>query len=112
MGNRGLSFLVVAGLLAVCLAPVAGQTSGAAARTPWGAPDVQGIWQDEQFTPFERPKEFGAREFLTEQERAAQAAARAKDVAKYESAVEVNAGDKEFRNPAKERDVAGAYNTV
>ena len=33
-------------------------------RTPWGEPDLQGVWRYEGVTPLERPKEFGAREFL------------------------------------------------
>jgi hypothetical protein len=41
-------------------------------RTPWGHPDVQGIWFDEVDTPFERPDQYKGREFLTEAEVAAQ----------------------------------------
>jgi hypothetical protein len=40
------------------------------ARTPWGEPDLQGIWTIETLTPLERPKEFANREFLTEEEAA------------------------------------------
>ena len=51
-------------------------------RTPWGDPDLQGIWPgtDMVSVPFERPKEFGNRLFLTEEEfkaREAQAAKQA-----------------------------------
>ena len=46
------------------------------ARTAWGDPDLQGIWTNTTSTPFERPSEFGEREFLTDEEfAAAQAAA-------------------------------------
>src|SRR5512138_3335023 len=52
-------------------------------RTPWGDPDLQGIWPstDMVSVPFERPTEFGTRLFLTEDEfkaREAQAEKQAK----------------------------------
>jgi len=39
-------------------------------RTPWGDPDISGMFtnKDQQGIPFERPAEFGTREFLTDQE--------------------------------------------
>jgi hypothetical protein len=39
-------------------------------RTPWGAPDLQGIWSNNILVPFERSKEFGTRAFMTEDEHA------------------------------------------
>ena len=38
-------------------------------RTPWGHPDLQGVWtsDDLQGVPVERPQEYGTRRFLTEQ---------------------------------------------
>src|SRR5438876_8137533 len=35
-------------------------------RTPWGDPDLQGLWPsiDMQGTPYERPENFGARAVL------------------------------------------------
>ncbi len=48
----------------------------APARTPWGAPDLQGIWTSGYIlTPLERPDEFEGREFVTEEEKAALEAA-------------------------------------
>jgi hypothetical protein len=45
-------------------------------RTAWGDPDLQGKWaMAETGTPMERPKEFGNRELLTDQELAAKVAA-------------------------------------
>lgn len=47
----------------------AGATRGwSAPRTPWGDPDLAGIWTNTTTTPFERPKEYGQREFLTKEE--------------------------------------------
>jgi len=37
-------------------------------RTPWGDPDVQGVWRYEATIPLERPSEFEGRESLTDQE--------------------------------------------
>ena len=48
-----------------------GEPSGEwAQRTPWGDPNLQGEWTSEgEFgVPFERPAEFGTREFLTDEE--------------------------------------------
>jgi len=39
-------------------------------RTAWGAPDLQGIWNNSTLTPFQRPAELGEREFLSEEEAA------------------------------------------
>jgi hypothetical protein len=51
----------------------AGQTTrdrAANARTPWGDPDLQGEWtaEGEYGVPFERPPQFGTRQFLTDEE--------------------------------------------
>ena len=42
-----------------------------APKTPWGDPDLQGIWSNPYVTPLERPKEFGNRAYLTKEEIAA-----------------------------------------
>lgn len=44
-----------------------------APRTPWGHPDLQGIWTSDDLhdVPFERPPQYGTRRFLTEDEIAA-----------------------------------------
>ena len=49
----------------------AGEAPGAALRTPWGDPDLQGIWVGSTLTPLERPERYEGREFLTEEEVAA-----------------------------------------
>ena len=61
---------ILFGALAVALlsaAPALSQTQ----RTPWGDPDLEGIWSNPSVTPLERPEAFGTREFLTAEETAA-----------------------------------------
>ncbi len=71
----GLGAVVLAAC--VILAPVAGWSQTAAAedwvspRTPWGDPDVGGVWNSSTVTPLQRPEEQAGKEFLTEEEAAA-----------------------------------------
>jgi hypothetical protein len=56
--------------------PAGAQTSRTATwsgRTPWGDPDLHGEWtsEGEYGVPFERPPQYGTRQFLTDQEYAA-----------------------------------------
>jgi hypothetical protein len=37
--------------------------------TPWGEPDLQGIWTDENDTPLQRPAKYANQEFFTELQR-------------------------------------------
>jgi hypothetical protein len=37
-------------------------------RTPWGDPDLQGVWNFAAGTPLERPEGFGRREFMSDDE--------------------------------------------
>ena len=54
-------------------------------RTPWGDPDLQGIWTNENTgTPMQRPARFGDREFLTDEE---VAELEQEALARYEAAV-------------------------
>ena len=39
-----------------------------AAKTAWGDPDLQGVWDYKTITPLERPTTFGDRQFLTDEE--------------------------------------------
>ena len=39
-------------------------------RTPWGDPDLQGVYTSATYTPLERPPEFAGREFFTPEEAA------------------------------------------
>src|SRR4029450_4927527 len=49
---------------------VAGGASSSIARTPWGHPDIAGVWSSDDMRgiPRERPDEFGTRRFLTDEE--------------------------------------------
>jgi len=76
-----LAFGIAAGSLAAV--PVAGRSQATAGadtkkpwsqpRTPWGDPDLQGIYtsNDNVGVPVERPAQFGERQFLTDEEFAA-----------------------------------------
>ena len=73
-----LAALTIATLAAV---PANGQ---APPRTPWGAPDLQGVWDFRTITPMERPRDLADQEFLTAEEAASRnqaAEARAVDLA-------------------------------
>ena len=75
MSHRFLESMGVlaAAIAVVSLAPVAvaGQAAADPPRTPWGDPDLQGIWTGSTLTPLERPKELAGKQFLTEEEAAA-----------------------------------------
>ena len=65
-------------------APVAGQTAPAGwtlPRTADGHPDLQGVWANNNATPFERPEAWEGRETLTDEELAALQVAAASVVA-------------------------------
>ncbi|HXP82300.1 MAG TPA: hypothetical protein VN976_20550, partial [Verrucomicrobiae bacterium] len=122
---HSLAFLIALGAIAVLAASltstrVIGQTvardssvkSGAPAaqpapKTPWGAPDLQGAWSNTTVVPFERPKEFGNREFMTDAEyKKAQDDLLGRDALPGRDSREING--KDIRGT--EKDVARAYN--
>jgi len=51
-------------------ASAAATAPAAALKTPWGEPDLQGIWTDEFDTPLQRPAKYADQEFFTEAQRA------------------------------------------
>src|SRR5260370_24160798 len=53
---------------AVMSASITG-TSAQTLKTPWGEPDLQGIWTDEFDTPLQRPDKYANQEFFTEAQR-------------------------------------------
>ena len=79
-----------------------GTAPGAAApKTPWGEPDLQGIWTDETDTPFQRSPKFANQEFFTEAQRTELDQLRSASLGR----------EKRFER-GTEADVAGAYNDV
>ncbi len=46
------------------------QSAGDPPRTPWGDPDLQGVWSYASLTPLQRPASMGEREFYTPEEAA------------------------------------------
>ena len=67
-------------------------------RTPWGEPDLQGIYSNRTITPFERPANVNNREFFTPDE-----------VADIEKRAQEQSGD-DGRNKGTRGDVERAYN--
>ena len=63
------SFVVSIACAAAALLAAA-RVETATARTPWGDPDIQGVWtsEPELGVPFERPERFGTRQQLTDEE--------------------------------------------
>ena len=62
--------LLFAMVAVAALAPAPAGAQGETLRTPWGAPDLQGIWDFRTITPMERPEALGDQEFLTAEEAA------------------------------------------
>jgi hypothetical protein len=60
-----------AGAVAGAQARTGVRTPAAVPRTPWGHPDLQGLWSNATTTPLERPAEFADKPTLTDQELAA-----------------------------------------
>ena len=92
------------GVLWLAPVPVAGQPLPAAApefRTAWGDPDLEGIWSYATITPLQRPSELAGREFLTDEEAAAQ---------NLDSATRASSERRAELTP--ERDLALAYDQV
>ena len=56
-------------------------------RNVWGQPDLQGVWNFSSNVPFQRPQQFGEREFMTDDEIAAMRARLAEADAASDQAV-------------------------
>ena len=65
MLHRGFVFGMVLVMVGAIAAVAAGQ---GVPRTPWGAPDLQGVWTGSTLTPLERPTDLADKSFLTEEE--------------------------------------------
>jgi hypothetical protein len=118
MRRRFLELMAVAAVLVAVvvllkLAPVqvggqvppATQTGAAtapASETPWGEPDLQGLWSYDFEVPLQRPSRYAGREFFTAEEQAELDRQRA-DI--------LNQSDRRYA-PGSEQDVGGAYNAA
>ena len=74
MNHRHLVAAVGLAVAALLVPPGAGAQSAAgqdALRTPWGAPNLQGVWDFATVTPLERPAEFAGQETLSDEDAAA-----------------------------------------
>ena len=72
---RGAAAVFIAVVVLLEIAPAAGQAQDAGepaapASTPWGDPDLQGLWTTRYDTPLQRPARFADKEFFTDEERA------------------------------------------
>ena len=76
-------------------------TASALLKTPWGEPDLQGIWTDETTTPLQRPARYANQAVFTEAERA--------ELDRVRSEV---LGRERRAERGTERDVSGSYNNV
>jgi hypothetical protein len=120
LGRKGSSRVIVAGMAVVTIlilglaantligqSPSPRTHSAVSAKaktlkTPWGAPDIQGIWSNAEVVPFQRPKQYGNRQFMTKEE--------------HQKAVEMqlerngSVGRDSRKDRGTEKDVARAYN--
>ena len=85
----------------VSIAQTSAQAPAPALTTPWGEPDLQGIWMDETDTPLQRPAKYATQEFFTEAQRAELDAQRA-----------ALGGKDNRRERGTELDVTGSYNDL
>ena len=79
----------------------AASAPGAALKTPWGDPDLQGIWTEETDTPLQRPARFANQEYFTPEQRA--------ELDEVRSAL---AGKDQRAERGTELDVGGSYNQL
>ena len=70
----------------------------AAPRTPWGDPDIQGVWNDATSTPLQRPGNAGSKDVFTDEEAAEFQQQQAHDLSR------------DRRDGGAEADVNRAYN--
>jgi hypothetical protein len=97
--TAAIAAAVVSAAVSLSIAQTSAQApaaSGAALKTPWGEPDLQGIWTDEFDTPLQRSAKYANQEFFTEAERAELDRARSAILTRF----------------ATEREINGAYNAA
>src|SRR3981189_2189702 len=112
MGNRFstsmLTVAIAAAAVSTAISVLAPRTSAqapassnSALKTPWGEPDLQGIWTEEFDTPLQRPVRYANQEFFTEAQR--------QELDKQRAA---HYGDDPRQERGSAVDVGGAYNTA
>jgi hypothetical protein len=70
-------------------------------KTPWGEPDLQGIWMEETDTPLERPARYANKEFFT-----------AAELAELDAQRAALQGKDQRAERGTELDVGGSYNQL
>src|SRR5260221_1329647 len=101
MMTVALAAAAASAVISVSVAPTSAQAPAAPVlKTPWGEPDLQGIWTDETETPLQRPAKYANQEFFTEAQRAELNKAR----------LDMLGRDRRSER-GTEADVSGAYNT-
>jgi hypothetical protein len=96
--------LAVVLLLKFARAAVAARAGAGAVMTPWGEPDLQGIWTRNSDEPLQRPARYKDRAFLTDEERA--------ELNKKIAEIVGREADESRRARGTEQDVGGAYNAA
>src|SRR5687767_1519988 len=96
-----LAAVIVGATAFAALVPAALAGQAPMLRTPWGDPDLQGIWTNEYDIPLQRPARYANKEFLTDEERAESDKQRAALLGR----------DRRVER-GTELDVAGAYNAT
>ena len=118
MKNRILAVVgalaVVAGVSLVLVVVAGRARAGAAIRTPWGEPDLQGIWYAFEQVPLERPAQYAGREFLTDAEMAERTrkAWIARVAEGFDDPATKQGRDRRVGGIGSQEDVAGAYNAL
>src|SRR5216684_2367933 len=109
MRRRTIAWLVggIAISVLALIVSVAGQTSttagqtGSALKTPWGEPNLQGIWTREYDVPLQRPPKYKDLEFFTKEQ-----------IAELDNVRAARPGNETRSVRGTEQDLAGAYNSV
>src|SRR2546426_7670655 len=74
LGSIGVAAVITAVVVLLKLAPVPRAEDAVwaapAPKTPWGEPDLQGIWTNNYEIPLQRPARYANKEFFTDEERA------------------------------------------
>src|SRR6185503_15729837 len=104
MLGRSGALIVAAALGSLMSVTLAGQsaprTAWTPARTPWGHPDLRGIWDFQSIVPLERPAEYAGRDLLADEEAAA---------VERQALERLNA---DRRDGGAQADIARAYNEI